>query len=339
MRVLPSLILLARLVSAQYEDDDECEADYEQAPMVESQSYGGTPTTMMTSVAQYTASQSSSSSSMASAGVYGENGSSGNYDSGDFSGGASAASSSQTPLSSYAASTLSSYMPSSALSSYASVPSGYGSMSNQQLGLEAPAADAQGYVLPQKGMASTTWFQMGTEFGGGTSCGVYSPPNGMKLDSSLGPGTGPGVLYAAINQLGFGANPAASGGGPGAACGLCYKLTPVGGDGSVRTEQALTFMIVDECPLGTSGGIHCSQCRVGDQNNFGKNFHFDIAADHMNKQQFDLFYKDCTEGQNWKEVQFEQTSCPSECPKPPIKEWGCLENCKNNPAASVCQGK
>lgn len=56
----------------------------------------------------------------------------------------------------------------------------------------AASADA-GYVLPTDGTASTTQFIAGTEFGGGTSCGVNALPNGQA--SSGGQGGGPGYLY------------------------------------------------------------------------------------------------------------------------------------------------
>ena len=64
--------------------------------------------------------------------------------------------------------------------------------------------DAQGYILPSNGTASTTQFVLGTELSGGTACGMDSLPSGTCGSS---PGTGPGYLYAAVNQLAFGANP------------------------------------------------------------------------------------------------------------------------------------
>ena len=66
-------------------------------------------------------------------------------------------------------------------------------------------ADQSGYILPTNGTASTTQFVIGTELAGGTGCGIDALPSGNAGSS---PGTGPGFLYAAINQLAFGANPA-----------------------------------------------------------------------------------------------------------------------------------
>ena len=67
------------------------------------------------------------------------------------------------------------------------------------------SADAEGYILPLNGTASTTQFVLGTELAGGTACGMDALPSGTSDGS---PGGGPGYLYAAINQLAFGANPA-----------------------------------------------------------------------------------------------------------------------------------
>jgi hypothetical protein len=87
------------------------------------------------------------------------------------------------------------------------------------------AQDAAGYILPSSGQASTTQFLIGPEFGGGTACGLISLPGGAGLSGgAIGRGGGPGLLYAAINQLAFGANPSAGAGGPGGACGVCYTL-------------------------------------------------------------------------------------------------------------------
>jgi hypothetical protein len=86
--------------------------------------------------------------------------------------------------------------------------------------------DPAGYILPTSGKASTTQFLIGPEFGSGTACGMISLPGGAGLSGgSIGRGGGPGFLYAAINQLAFGANPSAGAGGPGGACGICYKLS------------------------------------------------------------------------------------------------------------------
>lgn len=87
------------------------------------------------------------------------------------------------------------------------------------------AQDAAGYILPSSGQASTTQFLIGPEFGGGTACSLISLPGGAGLSGgAIGRGGGPGLLYAAINQLAFGANPSAGAGGPGGACGVCYTL-------------------------------------------------------------------------------------------------------------------
>jgi hypothetical protein len=67
----------------------------------------------------------------------------------------------------------------------------------------------QGYVLPSSGSASTTQFYLGPELSGGTACGMSALPNGQSTSGKQG--GGPGYLYAAINQLAFGANPSVSG--------------------------------------------------------------------------------------------------------------------------------
>lgn len=74
--------------------------------------------------------------------------------------------------------------------------------------LSTPVAsqDPSGYILPSSGTASTTQFQLGPELGSGTSCGMSAWPNGINAGNPPD-GAGPGFLYAAINQLGFGANP------------------------------------------------------------------------------------------------------------------------------------
>ena len=66
--------------------------------------------------------------------------------------------------------------------------------------------DPAGYILPSWGVASTTQFQIGPEFGSGTSCGASAWPKGINAGNPA-TGAGPGFLYAAINQLAFGANP------------------------------------------------------------------------------------------------------------------------------------
>ena len=57
----------------------------------------------------------------------------------------------------------------------------------------------------------------------------------------------------------------------------------------------------------------------------------------MSTEQYNQFFNGVTDGSNWKQVYFEQTTCGSANPVPPIKEWGCIANCPNNEAAGVCQ--
>jgi len=200
-------------------------------------------------------------------------------------------------------------------------------------------ADSAGYILPSSGTASTTQFLLGPELGGGTACGVDSLPSGGTLSGgAIGRGGGPGFLYAAINQLAFGANPSAGAGGPGGACGLCFKITPVSGSGTALTAQAMTFKIIDECPasVSLSGGTHCNTCSTSEKNDFGQTWHFDIAVDAMSTTQYSTFFQGVTDGSNWNEVQFQQASCTSASPTPGIESWGCISGCKNNDAASVC---
>ena len=93
---------------------------------------------------------------------------------------------------------------------------------------------------------------------------------------------------------------APNGGGPGGACGHCYEITPRSSSGASLDSQALTFMIVDECPasqdLDGSPNPHCSMCAHGEVNDFGQPWHFDIAVDAMNPEQYAKFYKDATDG-------------------------------------------
>ncbi|KAI1751540.1 hypothetical protein F4782DRAFT_531314 [Xylaria castorea] len=194
-----------------------------------------------------------------------------------------------------------------------------------------------GYVLPSTGVGSTTQFIAGSEFGGGTSCGVNGLPNGKKTSGKQG--GGPGYLYAAINQLAFGANPSVNGaGGPGAACGVCFWITPVSNAGVALHNNALIFKIIDECPaaVALSGGHHCSQCTTSEVNDYGRTWHFDIAVDAMSTAQYNQFFNGVTDGSNWKEVYFEQTTCGSSNPTPPTQSWGCMSGCKNNNKAGVC---
>ncbi|KAI9810140.1 MAG: hypothetical protein M1827_006666 [Pycnora praestabilis] len=158
--------------------------------------------------------------------------------------------------------------------------------------------DASGYYLPTMGTASVTQFMLSPELSGGTSCGMTAFPNSASSDGSAG--GGPGYLYAAINQLAFGANPSAGAGGPGGACGICYKLTPVSAGGQALSAQAMTFMIVDECPaapaLQRGASTNCNQCSVGSTNGMGQNWHFDIGVDGMNSQQYSTFFNTATYG-------------------------------------------
>ncbi|KAI1351210.1 hypothetical protein F5Y01DRAFT_283729 [Xylaria sp. FL0043] len=198
------------------------------------------------------------------------------------------------------------------------------------------AADSAGYVLPYTGVASTTQFIAGAEFGGGTSCGVDGLPNGQSTSGRQG--GGPGYLYAAINQLAFGANPSTGAGGPGAACGVCYWITPVSAAGVALSDNALRFKIIDECPasVALSGGTHCSQCTTSEVNDYGQTWHFDIAVDVMSTDQYNKFFNGVTDGSNWRETYFEQTDCGLENPTPLTKSWGCMSGCSNNEAAHVC---
>jgi hypothetical protein len=71
-------------------------------------------------------------------------------------------------------------------------------------------------------------------------------------------------------------------------------------------------------------------------NAFGRTWNFDIAIDAMSTAQYSQFFAGVTDGSNWNEVYFEQTSCGSANPTPPIKSWGCISGCSNNDKASVC---
>jgi len=202
--------------------------------------------------------------------------------------------------------------------------------------LGSVSADSAGYDLPSGGSASTTQFYLGPELSGGTACGMSALPNGKSTSGKQG--GGPGYLYAAINQLAFGANPSAGAGGPGGACGICYWVTPVSNAGVALSANALEFMIIDECPasVALSGGQSCRTCSTSETNEYGHTWHFDIAIDAMSTAQYNQFFNGVTDGSNWKTVYFEQAACGSSNPTPPIKSWGCISGCKNNDAASVC---
>lgn len=190
------------------------------------------------------------------------------------------------------------------------------------LAAQSSLTSGEGYLLPWSGNASTTQFSLGPELSAGTSCGVQAWAGNMSYGTPPA-GGGPGFLYAAMNQLAFGANPSGTrfesspdeqcfdwkiltdphGGGPGAACGLCYKVTPISGGGLLLDKQALTFKIIDECPAevdptapNSGPSLHCGMCSLGQLNDFGQQWHFDIAVDAMNKDQYDTFFGNVTDG-------------------------------------------
>jgi hypothetical protein len=82
----------------------------------------------------------------------------------------------------------------------------------------------------------------------------------------------------------------ADAGGPGGTCGICYQLTPVSSAGTVLSSQALTFMVIDECPAAEalSGGYNCDQCNISEDNVLGRHWNFDIAVDAMSTSQVRL---------------------------------------------------
>ncbi|MCJ1338257.1 hypothetical protein MMC09_003543 [Bachmanniomyces sp. S44760] len=163
-----------------------------------------------------------------------------------------------------------------------------------------------GYVQPQSGRASLTQFQLSSELPSGTSCGA----NGWLHDSykagqSIPAGGGPGYLYAATNQLHFGANTIVGSDGEkagaqsfGGVCGLCFEITPTDKNGRPISGKTLTFQVVDNCPAAVKDGSgnliknpNCGQCSAGDVNEkFGQEFHFDIAVDAMNSHQYHTFF-------------------------------------------------
>ena len=136
---------------------------------------------------------------------------------------------------------------------------------------------ASQYKVPYTGVASTTQFYLGPELGAGTACGMSALPNGEHTSGKQGGGPGylyvrmgfplpcstwetvPNVIQAAINQLGFGASR-----GPGGACGVCYWITPVSGSGVALHENALKFMVIDECPANGGKNKNCGQCSPSD---------------------------------------------------------------------------
>jgi hypothetical protein len=82
----------------------------------------------------------------------------------------------------------------------------------------------------------------------------------------------------------------ADAGGPGGTCGICYQLTQVSSAGTVLSSQALTFMVIDECPAAEalSGGYNCDQCNISEDNVLGRHWNFDIAVDAMSTSQVRL---------------------------------------------------
>jgi len=57
----------------------------------------------------------------------------------------------------------------------------------------------------------------------------------------------------------------------------------------------------------------------------------------MSTEQYSTFFNGVTDGSNWDEVQFQQTSCISSTnPTPSVASFGCINGCSNNDAASVC---
>lgn len=65
-------------------------------------------------------------------------------------------------------------------------------------------------------------------------------------------------------------------------------------------NNSMTFMIVDECPAATNlqrgQATNCNQCSPSDKNSMGQTFHFDIAVDAMNAQQYSNFFNGATYG-------------------------------------------
>lgn len=94
-------------------------------------------------------------------------------------------------------------------------------------------------------------------------------------------------------------------------------------------------MIVDECPISSPNTQNCGQCSTSDTNSaFGQTYHFDIAVDAMSSSQYSTFFAGVTDGSNWNEVEFKQVTCTEA--RPEIASWGCIDDCSNNDAASVC---
>ncbi|GAA96731.1 glycoside hydrolase family 45 protein [Mixia osmundae IAM 14324] len=206
-----------------------------------------------------------------------------------------------------------------------------------QLGLKLDTQLDGGWMMPSSGYASTTQFVLNDEIKadgsyGSTACGMagWAGP-GQKFHTD-GPGKGPGFLYAAINQRAFGAV-----NGPGWACGKCYTITPISDADEVLCDQSLTFEICDLCPVGTQNFKNCGQCRGSTNTAFGQEFHFDIATDAMNAEQYATFTKGITYGSNWKKVQFELVDCDrSVNPLFTTRSWGCASGCKLNNALDAC---
>ncbi|GAA96732.1 glycoside hydrolase family 45 protein [Mixia osmundae IAM 14324] len=197
-------------------------------------------------------------------------------------------------------------------------------------GVKFDVRTSQGWFLPSKGTASTTQFALNGEVradgtGGSTACGASAwGPIGAKYHTD-GPGKGPGLLYAAINQEAFGS---VHGSGP--ACGLCFELSPVSGSGQELADQALTFEIIDNCPVGSGSDQNCGQCKGTTNAAFSKPTHFDIASDAMSPEQYAQFYNGVTDGSNWRSINFKNVPCnPDTNPKFATLSWGCNGSCKS----------
>lgn len=70
---------------------------------------------------------------------------------------------------------------------------------------------------------------------------------------------------------------------------------------SPLSANALKFFIIDKCPASEalSGGQYCEQCRVGELNDMGEPWHFDIAIDAMSTAEYNrgFFLNSVTDGE------------------------------------------
>jgi len=97
-----------------------------------------------------------------------------------------------------------------------------------------------------------------------------------------------------------------------------------------HSANALKFMIIDDCPASEAlgGGQRCKQCKVGELNDMGEPWHFDIVVDAMSTAQYNQFFNSVTDSSNWYKTYFEETSCdPTVNLIPLIYSWGCLSGC------------